>query len=101
MFRMGVRSVFGQIEDYERDELLVPEEEIAARIEKFSGLDEEFPQFQLSDPINQRSILGNYAMGGTAKTGLGGGDYWLVPRYNVEGGITATVGACAAINRNT
>ncbi len=101
MFRMGVRSVFGQIEDYERDELLVSEEEIAARIEQFSGLDEEFPQFQLSDPINQRSILGNYAMGGTAKTGLGGGDYWLVPRYNVEGGITATVGAFAAINRNT
>lgn len=100
-FRTGVRSVFGQIEDYERDELLVSEEEIAARIEQFSGLDEEFPQFQLDDPINQRSILGNYAMGGTAKIGLGGGDYWLVPRYNVEGGITATVGAFAAINRNT
>ncbi len=31
----------------------------------------------------------------------GGVDYWLVPRYNTEGGITATIGAFAAINRST
>lgn len=100
-FRLGVRSVFGQIEDYERDELLVSEEEIVRRIEQQRGLKEEFPQFSLEDPVHERSTLGSYNLGGTAKMGLGGGDYWLLPRYNRDGGITATIGAFAAINRST
>ncbi len=98
-----MRSIFGQIEDYEHDEMLIPEEEIVKRIEEMQGLSrEDFSEFYVEDPLHDRGTVGNYSIGGYSPMSCGGGiDYWLVPSYNTEGGITATIGAFAAINRNT
>lgn len=98
------RTAFGEIEDNDKDEMLISEEDILSKYELPEGLEDEldFPEFYVEDPINQRGIVANYDLGGHAPMALEGGkDYWLLPYYNADGGITATVNSYAAINCNT
>lgn len=98
------RTVFGEIEDNDKDEMLISEEDILSRYTLPQGMGQQldFPEFYVEDPINERGTVANYSLGGHAPMPLEGGkDYWLLPYYNAEGGITATINSYAAVNRNT
>lgn len=98
------RTVFGEIEDNDKDEMLISEEYMLSMYELPQGMGTQldFPEFYVEDPINERGTVANYSLGGHAPMSLEGGkDYWLLPYYNVEGGITAAINSYAAVNRNT
>lgn len=98
------RTVFGEIEDNDKDVMLISEEDILSRYTLPQELRQQldFPEFYVEDPINERGTVANYSMGGHAPMPLEGGkDYWLLPYYNAGGGITATINSYAAVNRNT
>lgn len=96
------RTAFGEIEDSDKDEMLISEEDILSEYELPQGRQWDFPEFYVEDPINERGTVANYDLGGHAPMALEGGkDYWLLPYYNTKGGITATVNSYAAVNRNT
>lgn len=112
------RDTFAEIADEENDRMLVTEEEIARRMGQLWELDSEtdngmFPEFtELNEELGRytnkdRSVVTTLELGSTMldlqyDNCLGGQtEYWLVPRYNTEGGITANVESFAAINRNT
>ena len=88
--------------DYERDALGFTEEEFLENVMESmdDSSQEDFPEGSYIDCwLGQ---YGEYNM--TNKTnGLGdeAPEYWMVPRYNDAGGITAEVTSYAAINRNT
>lgn len=98
------RTIFGQIEDNDKDAMLISEEDIVSRYEQLQELSSQadFPEFSVEDPLHDRGTAAHYNLGGHAPKPLEWGkDYWLLPHYNTEGGITATVNSFAAINRNT
>ena len=102
--RSTFRNVFGQIEDNKNDTMFISEENIISRYEQFREVasQADFPEFSVEDPLNDRGTAARYNLGGHGSMFMeGGNDYWLLPHYNTEGGITATVNSFAAINRNT
>ncbi len=115
--RGGYRDFFGIVADLERDTMTVTEEDIALRMEQAWDLNQEedegaFPDFtEWNEEIEKYTMihdtskiywleLGSYWLKHDFSLG-GENEYWLVPKYNTEGGITANVEAFAAINRNT
>lgn len=92
--------VMGPVADYERDALLLSEEEVLAYAKKKHAM------WHPSSPDEIESLPGWFEreMGRTGLDPLPMGkdapEYWMIPTYNSRGGITAWVPVYAAINRN-
>lgn len=92
--------VLGPIADYERDTLLLSEEEMLAYAKK------QHAMWHPSSADEIESLPGQFFCQ-MSRTGLdplpmgkNAPEYWMIPTYNRQGGITAWVSVYAAINRN-
>lgn len=111
------RDIFGEVADLEKDTMSITEEDIALRFRQARELQDEedegvFPDFtEWNEEFKVYRMIGDTSRIACIELGshwldnefnLGGEtEYWLAPKYNTEGGITANVETFAAINRNT
>lgn len=99
-------TVCSQSVDYEHDTLGFTEEQFLQNVTE--SLDDSFQEEHQGDFPEGTFVncwLGQYGQQDLTNKANGLGDedpeYWMVPRYNDAGGITANVTSYAAINRNT
>lgn len=84
--------VLGRLADFEQEELLFTEEELLQRVQEINALP------LLEEPSNEGDWFDDVL--GYARTNR---DYPLtmLPLYSDDGGITASIGSFAVVNRNT
>lgn len=102
--------VFGDYVDYEKDTLLITEDELLQRLKEVQKAKKNQAAGEAPDhyakTVSSRATFGlGYASGGPRQEwnkGIGyESDVTIVPVYNTEGGTTAMIHAFAAVNRNT
>lgn len=97
-------NLLGEFADYDKDELALTEDEF------FEYTRKNIAAFKASVGLESDMILayvtdGSFHVAGESLEKLdlseGGGEYWMIPEYNLDGGVTACVTSFAGINRNT
>lgn len=96
--RYYMEYILGELADFEQEELLFTEEELLQRVNEILALDTDDANDDLNDKYNG-------AIEEWVGLGLSARSYnkpiTMIPMYSDDGGVTATISAYAAINRNT
>lgn len=93
-------DMLGLLAHYDKEELSFSEDELFALVHKFK----EGKQNESKDDINSFNIINDVSVGPLNDAILSSDDttnYWMIPSYNRNGGVTAQIESYAAINRNT
>lgn len=97
----GEADLLGVLADYEEETLSFTEEELLAVVRQVR----EVPWASWQEwGVPERSVIRNLNLGPVNDSILTPDEeqnYWMVPAYNREGGVTARVERFAAVNRNT
>ena len=107
--------ILGDISDFETEELLFTEEELRVCMEEIYSLGKRFAAGEFADALpHYNEFVGleynvddgavDYDSGETFKEHCGvaaNTDATMIPLYSDDGGVTATITAYTAINRNT
>lgn len=97
MLSTNFYEVFGEVADPEKERLLISEDELLTRSKEGARLAEKaFGAETEIQPVSGGSL------GESSFQALSGGqEHQLIPFYNTQGGVTASITMFAAINRNT
>lgn len=99
----GGADLLGRLADYEEEALSFTEEELLALVRRVREVQQTGASWE-DWGVPEGSVIRNLNLGPVNDSVLTPDEeqnYWMVPAYNREGGVTARVERFAAVNRNT
>lgn len=95
-------DLFGELGDYEQDVPTFTEEELLARFQEHDRMEwHEGTGNTMEWNLGWLENTSGDNPGSAFALDKNGKEYYMLPAYNTSGGVTANIGAFAAINRNT